>query len=301
MILHAVNDYYTLLSRNFKVLWADLLGLTLTLFLPPIITALLWIAFTHLCNDTKETDNQVLSAQLIFDTVTICKDEMDETGRISSLEDTILKLRNEKAALQAALEKTGVTPFTAPMSSKNNDSGKLLEEHQELLNKYGTMNDNYRNLQKDHKNLEKQYGSINKQNQELINDYQVLNRKYQELNSKYQELINKKSVVLQTPQPPQQQQTVTVVQPPASLSAARMLQIKTRIAKQLENFDRQVEIDGMGWRNVIIMTMAPTLKNMRDIDERKYAHDLYLSHLQGKPNFSSMYIFSEYCTKLIKE
>jgi hypothetical protein len=80
MILHAVNDYYTLLSRNFKVLWADLLGLTLTLFLPPIITALLWIAFTHLCNDTKETDNQVLSAQLIFDTVTICKDEMDETG-----------------------------------------------------------------------------------------------------------------------------------------------------------------------------------------------------------------------------
>ena len=72
--------HYTLLSRNFKVLWADLLGLTLTLFLPPIITALLWIAFTHLCNDTKETDNQVLSAQLIFDTVTICKDEMDETG-----------------------------------------------------------------------------------------------------------------------------------------------------------------------------------------------------------------------------
>jgi septal ring factor EnvC (AmiA/AmiB activator) len=222
-------------------------------------------------------------------------------NRISSLDDTILKLRNEKAALQAALEKNGVTPFTAPMSSKNNDSGKLLEEHQELLNKYGTMNDNYRNLQKDYKNLEKQYGSINKQNQELINDYQVLNRKYQELNSKYQELINKKSVALPTPQPPQQQQTVTVVQPPASLSAARMLQIKTRIAKQLENFDRQVEIDGMGWRNVIIMTMAPTLKNMRDMDERKYAHDLYLSHLQGKPNFSSMYIFSEYCTKLIKE
>ncbi len=94
-----------------------------------------------------------------------------------------------------------------------------------------------------------------------------------------------------------------IVDPPPTttegISPQRQLEIKTRIVRQCEAMDKEIDRGG-SWRSQIIGTMAPTLRSFNNMEERRYAHDLYKAHLESQKNFSSMYIFTEYCTKLIK-
>jgi hypothetical protein len=79
----------------------------------------------------------------------------------------------------------------------------------------------------------------------------------------------------------------------------RQLEIKVRIERQIKFMDKEVEERGASWRSLIIGSMAPTLRSLKNMEERRYAHDLYKAHLESKKDFNSMYIFTEYCTKLL--
>ncbi len=80
----------------------------------------------------------------------------------------------------------------------------------------------------------------------------------------------------------------------------RQLEIKVRIERQIKFMDKEVEERGASWRSLIIGSMAPTLRSLKNMEERRYAHDLYKAHLESKKDFNSMYIFTENCTKQLK-
>ena len=73
--IKSFHDFRMLLARNFRVLFADGLGLLLTICLAPLISALVVITFWQINRDAESNDNLVLSAQILFDSVHILREE----------------------------------------------------------------------------------------------------------------------------------------------------------------------------------------------------------------------------------
>ena len=80
MFLKSIHDFRILLGRNFRVLFADLPGLSLTICLAPVISALVICTFWQISRDTANNDNLLLSSQVFCDTIHIMqwKNVMEE-------------------------------------------------------------------------------------------------------------------------------------------------------------------------------------------------------------------------------
>ncbi len=180
-----------------------------------------------------------------------------------------------------------------------NEKVKKLEvEIQKVIqekNHFIILIDENRTLKQECEQLEQQKHELKLKCDKLMhenNDLEIENKKLKEENERLKRLIS------EPPIPPP-----VSPKPPSgnyNIDPNRQLEIKTRIKRQCEAMDKDISRYSGSWRSQIIGTMAPTLRSFQNMEERRYAHDLYKAHLESQKNFSSMYIFTDNCTKLIK-
>ncbi len=180
---------------------------------------------------------------------------------------------------------------------------KLEEEKQKAIlekNHLIILIDENRTLKQECDQLEQQKHELKLKCDKLMhenNDLEIENKKLKEENERLKRLIS------EPPIPPPVIPPSVTPPPPSkyNIDPQRQQEIKRRIKRQCEAMDKEVDRNSGSWRSQIIGTMAPTLRSFQNMEERRYAHDLYKAHLESQKNFSSMYIFTENCTKLIKQ
>ena len=179
----------------------------------------------------------------------------------------------------------------ANAEKKYKDEIENLQDENRKLNAKILIGGGNKDLDKKIKDLEQRFEKSQNENTDLSIENKRLKKRIEELTN--------------TPQTGSDTTGVGTGKPPkpigGGMSPTRRLEIKTRIERQIESLDKEVEEQGASWRSLIIKSMAPTLKNLPNPEERKYVHDLYKAHLEQKRNFSSMYIFTENCTKLLNQ